>query len=159
MLVQFVAFFGSLGFARVAAWLGTKRAILISLLGWCAIVIYAYGFLHTVAQAWVLAVCIAIVLGGSQALSRSLYSQMIPRSREASFFGIYEISERGTSWIGPIVFAEVVAYTDSYRQAILSLIAFFVIGTIILILTDTAKAIHESGNLLPEEAGGRNPAA
>jgi UMF1 family MFS transporter len=158
LLVQFVAFFGSLGFARIAASLGTKRAILISLLGWCTIVIYAYGFLHTVAQAWVLAVCIAIVLGGSQALSRSLYSQMIPRSREASFFGIYEISERGTSWIGPIVFAEVVAYTDSYRQAILSLIAFFVIGTVILIVTDTAKAIHESGNLLPEEAGKRNPA-
>jgi UMF1 family MFS transporter len=155
LLVQFVAFFGSLGFARIAAWFGTKRAILISLFGWCAIVIYAYGFLHTVAQAWVLAVCIAIVLGGSQALSRSLYSQMIPRSREASFFGIYEISERGTSWIGPIVFAEVVAYTNSYRQAILSLIAFFVIGTIILVVTDTAKAIHESGNLLPEEAGER----
>jgi MFS transporter, UMF1 family len=158
LLVQFVAFFGSLGFARVASWFGTKRAILISLLGWCAIVIYAYAFLHTVAQAWVLAVCIAIVLGGSQALSRSLYSQMIPRSREASFFGIYEISERGTSWIGPIVFAEVVAYTNSYRQAILSLIAFFVIGTIILILTDTARAIHESGNLLPEEAGQRKTA-
>jgi UMF1 family MFS transporter len=158
LLVQFVAFFGSLGFARIAAWLGTKRAIVISLFGWCGIVIYAYGFLHTVAQAWVLAVCIAIVLGGSQALSRSLYSQMIPRSREASFFGIYEISERGTSWIGPIVFAEVVAYTNSYRQAILSLIAFFVIGTIVLLVTDTAKAIHESGNLLPEEAGERNPA-
>ena len=158
LLVQFVAFFGSLGFARIAAWLGTKRAILISLVGWCAIVIYAYGFLHTVPQAWVLAVCIAIVLGGSQALSRSLYSQMIPRNREASFFGIYEISERGTSWIGPIVFAEVVAYTDSYRQAILSLIAFFVIGTIILMVTDTARAIHESGNLLPEEAGQRKPA-
>jgi UMF1 family MFS transporter len=158
LLVQFVAFFGSLGFARVASWFGTKRAILISLLGWCAIVIYAYAFLHTVAQAWVLAVCIAIVLGGSQALSRSLYSQMIPRSREASFFGIYEISERGTSWIGPIVFAEVVAYTNSYRQAILSLIAFFVIGTIILMLTDTARAIHESGNLLPAEAGQRKAA-
>ncbi len=152
LVVQFVAFFGSLGFARIAAWVGTKRAILISLLGWCAIVIYAYGFLHTVAQAWVLAVSIAIVLGGSQALSRSLFSQMIPRSREASFFGIYEISERGTSWIGPIVFAEVVAYTNSYRQAILSLIAFFVIGTIILLLTDTTRAIHEAGNLLPDEA-------
>ena len=76
---------------------------------------------------------------------------MIPQSREASFFGIYEISERGTSWLGPIVFAEVVAYTNSYRQAILSLIAFFVIGTIILILTNTQKAIHEAGNLLPEE--------
>lgn len=153
LLVQFVAFFGSLGFERIARVAGTKRAILISLIGWCAIVIYAYGFLHTVAQAWVLATCIALVLGGSQALSRSLFSQMIPRSREASFFGIYEISERGTSWIGPIVFAEVVAYTDSYRQGILSLIAFFVIGTIILLLTNTDRAIHEAGNLLPEEAG------
>lgn len=152
LMVQFVAFLGALGFERIAAMVGSKRAILISLIGWCAIVIYAYGFLHTVAQAWVLAVCIALVLGGSQALSRSLFSQMIPRSREASFFGIYEISERGTSWIGPIVFAEVVAYTNSYRQAILSLIAFFVIGTILLLLTNTAKAIHEAGNLLPEEA-------
>jgi UMF1 family MFS transporter len=152
LMVQFVAFLGALGFERIAAMVGSKRAILISLIGWCAIVIYAYGFLHTVAQAWVLAVCIALVLGGSQALSRSLFSQMIPRSREASFFGIYEISERGTSWIGPIVFAEVVAYTNSYRQAILSLIAFFVIGTILLVLTNTAKAIHEAGNLLPEEA-------
>ena len=156
LAVQFVAFFGSLGFARIAAWVGTKRAILISLLGWCAIVIYAYGFLHTVPQAWVLAVCIAIVLGGSQALSRSLFSQMIPQTREASFFGIYEISERGTSWIGPIVFAEVVAYTNSYRQAILSLIAFFVIGTIILLLTNTTRAIHEAGNLLPDEAASKS---
>jgi len=152
LVVQFVAFFGALAFERIASWVGAKRAILLSLLGWCAIVIYTYGFLHTVAQAWVLAVCIATVLGGSQALSRSLFSQMIPRNREASFFGIYEISERGTSWIGPIVFAEVVAYTNSYRQAILSLIAFFIIGTIALLLTNTTRAIHAAGNLLPEEA-------
>jgi MFS transporter, UMF1 family len=152
LVVQFVAFFGALAFERVARVVGTKKAIVISLLGWCGIVIYAYGFLHTVAQAWVLAIFIAIVLGGSQALSRSLFSQMIPRSREASFFGIYEISERGTSWLGPFVFSLVVAYTNSYRQAILSLIAFFVIGTIILLLTNTQKAIHDAGNLLPEEA-------
>lgn len=152
LLVQFVAFFGALAFERVARLAGSKKAIVISLLGWCGIVIYAYGFLHTVAQAWVLAVFIALVLGGSQALSRSLFSQMIPRSREASFFGIYEISERGTSWLGPIVFGTVVAYTNSYRQAILSLIAFFVIGTIILLLTNTERAIHDAGNLLPEEA-------
>jgi UMF1 family MFS transporter len=156
LMVQFVAFLGALAFEHVAKIVGTKRAILFSLLGWCAIVIYAYGFLHTVAQAWVLAVFIALVLGGSQALSRSLFSQMIPRSREASFFGIYEISERGTSWIGPIVFAEVVAYTNSYRQAILSLIVFFVVGTCILALTNTTRAIHEAGNLLPEEAAQKN---
>jgi UMF1 family MFS transporter len=152
LVVQFIAFFGAMGFERLAYALGTKRAILVSLVGWAGIVIYAYGFLHTVNQAWILAVLIAIVLGGSQALSRSLFSQMIPRGREASFFGLYEISERGTSWLGPIVFATVVAYTGSYRQAILSLIAFIVIGTVVLIFTDTERAIHDSGNRLPEEA-------
>jgi len=152
LTVQFVAIFGALGFERLAYALGTKRAIIISLIGWAGIVIYAYGFLRTVNQAWVLAVLIAIVLGGSQALSRSLFSQMIPKGREASFFGLYEISERGTSWLGPIVFAQVVAYTGSYRQAILSLIAFFVLGTIVLLLTNTQRAIHDAGNLLPEEA-------
>jgi UMF1 family MFS transporter len=152
LTVQFIAFFGALGFERLARLIGTKRAILVSLVGWLGVVTYSYAFLHKVSEAWLLAVFIALVLGGSQALSRSLFSQMVPRGREASFFGLYEISERGTSWLGPIVFAEVVAYTGSYRQAILSLIVFFVIGTIILLLTDTARAIHDSGNLLPEEA-------
>ena len=68
-----------------------------------------------------------------------------------SFFGIYEISERGTSWIGPLVFSIVVAHTGSYRQAILSLIFFFIAGLLILFFTDTDKAIHEAGNYLPEE--------
>ena len=77
---------------------------------------------------------------------------MIPRGREASFFGIYEVSERGTSWLGPFVFGAVVAATNSYRHALLSLVIFFVVGTVILYFTNTAKAIHESGNLLPQEA-------
>ena len=77
---------------------------------------------------------------------------MIPAGREASFFGIYEVSERGTSWLGPLTFGAVVAVTNSYRQAMLSLIVFFVAGTIILYLTNTAKAVHEAGNRLPEEA-------
>ena len=157
LLVQFVAFFGALAFNRLARVTGTKQAILISLVGWAGVVIYTYGFLYTVRQAWFLAVLIALVLGGSQALSRSLFSQMIPHGREASFFGLYEISERGTSWLGPIVFAEVVAYTGSYRQATLSLIAFFIIGTMLLLLTDTQKAIHDSGNLLPEEVEPATP--
>lgn len=152
LVVQFLAFVGALGFEKLAYAIGTKRAIMVSLIGWSGVVIYAYGFLHSVRQAWLLAVLIALVLGGSQALSRSLFSQMIPRGREASFFGLYEISERGTSWLGPIVFAQVVAHTGSYRQAILSLIAFFVIGTVVLLFTDTQRAIHDSGNRLPEEA-------
>ena len=86
---------------------------------WTGVVVYAYGFLQTVAQAWVMGAVIAVVLGGSQALSRSLFSQMIPAGREASFFGLYEISERGTSWIGPLIFGYVVSVTNSYRHAML----------------------------------------
>jgi UMF1 family MFS transporter len=151
-MVQFVAFFGSLVFERIAAAIGTKRAILFSLVLWTGIVVYAYGFLETVPEAWVLGAVIALVLGGSQALSRSLFSRMIPAGREASFFGLYEISERGTSWIGPLVFGIVVGMTGSYRQAILSLIVLFIVGMTVLVLTDTDRAIHDAGNPLPEEA-------
>ena len=151
LVVQFAAFVGALLFERIAKATGTKNAILISLVLWSGIVIYAYGFLQTVGQAWAMGTSIAIVLGGSQALSRSLFSRMIPAGREASFFGIYEISERGTSWIGPLVFGIVVSATNSYRQAILSLILFFIGGMLILFFTDTDRAVHESGNALPEE--------
>src|SRR5262249_27059898 len=119
---------------------------------WTAIVVYAYGFLETVGEAWVMGAVIAVVLGGSQALSRSLYSRMIPAGREASFFGVYEISERGTSWIGPLIFGIVVGATSSSREAILSLIVLFVVGMIVLAATDTDRAVHDAGNLLPTEA-------
>lgn len=146
LLVQFVAFFGSLIFERVARVTGTKWAIIISLVVWSGIVVYAYGFFHTTRQAWILGTLIGLVIGGSQALSRSLFSRMIPRGHEASFFGIYEISERGTSWMGPQVFSIVVATTNSYRSALLSLIVFFIVGMVILLFTDTDRAIRDAGN-------------
>jgi len=152
LMVQFVAIFGALLFERLAYAINTKNAILVSLVLWSFVVIYGYGFLHTTNEAWLMGAVIALVLGGSQALSRSLFSRMIPAGREASFFGIYEVSERGTSWLGPLVFGSVVAATGSYRQALLSLIIFFVAGMIILYFTNTDKAIHEAGNLLPVEA-------
>jgi UMF1 family MFS transporter len=144
LMIQFVAFFGAHLFERIAGFIGTKRAILGSLVIWTATIIYAYGWLQTTAQAWVMGAVIATVLGGSQALSRSLFSQMIPEGREASFFGLYEISERGTSWIGPILFGMVAAATNSYRQAILSLIVLFLAGMIGLVLTDTDRAIAQA---------------
>ena len=152
LLVQFVAIFGALFFERLAHVIGTKPAILLSLGLWVVVVIYGYGFLHSTRGAWAMAVIIALVLGGSQALSRSLFSLMIPQGHEASFFSVYELSDRGISWLGPLIFGAIAAATNSYRQALLSLIIFFVVGTFILYLTDTDSAIHEAGNLLPEEA-------
>jgi UMF1 family MFS transporter len=151
-MVQFVAVVGALLFERLAYLIKTKNAILVSLFIWAGIVIYAYRFLHTVTEAWVLAAFIAIVLGGSQALSRSLFARLIPDGKEAAFFGLYEVSERGTSWMGPLLFSVVIARTGSYRQALLSLIVFFVVGLIGLWFTNTDRGIHEAGNLVPSEA-------
>ena len=152
LVAQVSALIGSIIFERVARMIGAKWTILLSLAIWCGIVIYAYAFLNSTAQAWIMSVFIGLVLGSSQALSRSLYSQMIPVGRESSFFGLYEISERGTSWLGPLLFGIVVDATGSYRQAILALIVFFIVGSLILLFTDTKKAIHEAGNLTPDEA-------
>jgi UMF1 family MFS transporter len=151
LVVQFVAVIGALLFERLAYLLKAKNAIIVSLVLWAGVVIYAYGFLHTVSQAWIMAIVIAIVLGGSQALSRSLFSRMIPEGREASFFGIYEVSERGTSWMGPLLFSIVIARTGSYRQALASLIFFFIVGLVILLFTNTDKAIEQSGRALSSE--------
>jgi UMF1 family MFS transporter len=107
-------------------------------------VIFAYSVLDTVTQAYVMSGMIGFVLGGSQALSRSLFSKMIPAGRESAFFGIYEISERGTSWIGPIVFGVVAQLTNSFRPAILALIAFFIVGSVILLFVNVGKAIADA---------------
>jgi UMF1 family MFS transporter len=144
LMIQFVAFGGAHLFERMAAIVGAKRAILASLVIWTATIVYAYGWLQTTRQAWLMGIVIAMVLGGSQALSRSLFSQMIPPQHEASFFGVYEIAERGTSWIGPLVFGVVAAATNSYRDAMLSLIALFLGGIALLLLTDTERAIRDA---------------
>ena len=151
-VAQVAALIGSLVFERISRFIGTKQTIILCLAIWSSIVVFAYGYLSTTFHAWIMAVLIGIVLGSTQALSRSLFSQMIPKSRESAFFGLYEISEKGTSWIGNAVFAVVVGMTGSYRQAILTLIVFFVLGMVILAMTNTARAIHEAGNLTPEEA-------
>ena len=144
LMVQFVAVAGALLFERLAYLIKTKNAIIVSLIIWVVIVIYAFKFLHSVPEAWAMAAVIAIVLGGSQALSRSLFARMIPVGKEAAFFGLYEVSERGTSWMGPLLFSVVIARTGSYRLALLSLIFFFVVGLIILWTTDTDRGIREA---------------
>lgn len=146
LMIQLLGFGGAFLFAAIARRIGAKRAIMITLVIWAAIVIFAFAFLYQVWQLWILGVAVALVLGGSQALSRSLFSQMIPTGREAEYFGLYEISERGTSWIGPMVFAIAVQLTDSQRVAIVSLILFFVVGLLLLSRVNVRQAILEAGH-------------
>jgi MFS transporter, UMF1 family len=150
LLVQFVAFAGALLLGRLAVRLGARRVVLGSLVAWVAAVAGAYTLRHgSTVQFLVLAAVIGLVLGGTQSLSRSLFSHLVPRSREAEYFAFYEVSDKGTSWIGPLIFAAALQWTDSYRDAIASLIVLFVAGFVLLAFTDLPRGVHEAGNRLP----------
>ena len=146
LMVQVVAFIGALLFGRIARRFGTKQTILGSLVIWSATSIWAQISLRSKIEFWILAAVVALVLGGSQALSRSLFSMMIPREQEAEFFSFYEISDRGTSWIGPALFTWVQVQTGSMRTALFSLIVLFVGGLLLLRTVDVRRANRESGN-------------
>jgi MFS transporter, UMF1 family len=125
--------------------------VLASLILWTGAVAGAYfPQAGAVAQFYLLAAFIGIVLGGSQALSRSLFSHLIPGGHEAEYFSLYEISERGTSWLGPLLFGLTLQLTGSYRSALASLIVFFVVGFVLLTMVDVRRAIVEAGNPPPE---------
>ena len=152
LMVQFAAFFGALLFNWVAKAIGSKRAITLSLVIWTGVLVYAYALLQTKVQFFVLGAVIAIVLGGSQALSRSVYSLMIPRGKEAEYFSLYEVSDKGTGWLAFLLFGLVRQFTGSYRLAILSLVVFFIAGLVLLTRVDVRKAAIEAGNEAPAKA-------
>ncbi|HTP00758.1 MAG TPA: MFS transporter, partial [Anaerolineales bacterium] len=152
LLIQFTAFFGALFWGRLARWIGAKRSIVVSLVIWSFVVIYAYFGMrgdNRVLEFTLLGVVIAVVLGGSQAISRSLFAQMIPEGKEAEFYSFYEVSDRGTSWIGPLLFGLMNQVTGSLRPAILSLIFFFVVGLVILPFVNERKAMEDAKNYQP----------
>lgn len=150
LIVQFVAFAGAIWLGGLADRFGAKRVVLASLVVWVLIIVAAYDLRR--GQAWsfyAVAVAIALVLGGSQALSRSMFSRLIPPGREAEYFGFYEISDSGTSWLGPLIFGLTLQNTGSYRSALISLVAFFVVGFALLALVPVRRAIVAAGNVPP----------
>ncbi|WP_328431149.1 MULTISPECIES: MFS transporter [unclassified Streptomyces] len=151
LMVQVLAVAGALGMGRLARTYGAKRTILGSLVAWTLTLAAGY-FLPAGAPVWffVLASGIGLVLGGSQALSRSLFSHLVPPGQEAEYFSAYEMSDRGMSWLGPLLFGITYQLTGSYRDAIISLVAFFVIGFALLARVPVRQAILEAGNPIPE---------
>ena len=150
LLVQFVGVVGALVFGAVAARIGAKRTILTGLLLWIGIVGAAYVLPERRLVPFVaLGALIGLVLGGTQALSRSFFSQLVPRGREAEYFALYQACERGTSWLGTLVFGLVHQITDSYRPAIVALVVFFVVGAALLSRVDVRRGAAQAGNSPP----------
>lgn len=150
LVVQFVGIAGALLFGRLASRIGTRKTIMLTLWIWMLVVLG--GFVLPEKQFLpflLLAVGIGLVLGGSQALSRSFYSQLIPRGREAEYFSLYQACERGTSWFGMVVFGVVHQMSGSYRPAIVALIVFFALGLVLLSRLDVRRGIEQAGNEVP----------
>lgn len=150
LMVQFVAYFGALLFGKIADKYNTKNALILSIVIWIILVFYAYAFLDSALEFWFLGAAIGLVLGGTQALSRSLFSLLIPAGKNAEYFSLYELGERGTSWIGPLIFGLSLQMTDSYKIAIFSLGILFVLGIIILSFLNVPKAIKNAGKKVPD---------
>ena len=140
LLVQFIAFFGALMFGWISDRIGPKRAVMVTLVVWTGLAGMAY-FLPEGSDAGFLALAsiVGFVLGGVQALSRSLYGSMIPEEASAEFFGFFSVFSK-LSGIGPLVFGAVSAATGSGRTAILSVAAFFIVGLILLWRVDVDEA-------------------
>ncbi|MGW1161819.1 MFS transporter [Streptomyces sp. NPDC002513] len=151
LLVQVLAIGGALGMGRLARTHGAKRTILGSLVAW-TLTLGAGYFLPAGAPVgfFLLAACIGLVLGGSQALSRSLFSHLVPPGKEAEYFSAYELSDRGMSWLGPLLFGITYQVTGSYRDAIISLVVFFALGFVLLARVPVRQAVRDAGNPVPE---------
>jgi UMF1 family MFS transporter len=145
MLVQFVGVPFALLFGQIAAWIGAKRAILLSLAVYVVICILAYR-MTTATEFYVLALLVGMVQGGSQALSRSLFASMVPRHKSAEFFGFFGVFEKFAGIVGPGVFVVMILVTGSSRGAILSIIAFFVIGGGLLATVDVDEGRRVARN-------------
>lgn len=133
LMIQFIAYFGSIFVYKISAKITSKLTLILCLLVWILTIIFSYFFLNDIYSFIAMSVIIAIVLGGSQALSRSIFSKLIPSDKAAEYFSFYELSERGTSWLGPLAFGLALQITHSYNLALLSLLFFFIIGTAILL--------------------------
>lgn len=158
LLIQFVAFAGALLFGRWADRYGAYGCLLWGTIAWMVIVILAMflpakgagSLMVPLLLFLAVAIAIAVVLGGTQALSRSFFSLLIPRGREGEYFALYNACERGTSWFGSLLFGVVFQVTGSYRPAIVSLIVFFLLGAIFLLRLDPRRGIAEAGNAMPQ---------
>jgi UMF1 family MFS transporter len=127
--------FGKVLFSRLADKMNTKRSLLLALFVYSVIAVWGF-FLDSVIEFWCLAWLVACVQGGSQALTRSLFSTLVPAPKSGEFFGLFGIMEKAATFTGPLLFAAAGAIFGSSRPAVLSLIVFFIVGMILLLRVD-----------------------
>jgi UMF1 family MFS transporter len=143
LITQFVGYPATILFGRLAVRLGSKRALYLSLFIYVLIVMLGY-FMTKAFHFYALAIMVGLVQGGSQAIARSIYANLTPPSRRAEFFGFLSLSSKFSASAGPFLFGLVGTLTGSVRLGVLAVLAFFVIGILLLTLVNLAKGREEA---------------
>jgi UMF1 family MFS transporter len=149
LLVQFVGLPCAFLFGAIAAKIGTKAAIFLTLAVYSAVSIVSY-YMQTALHFYMVAILVGMVQGGSQALSRSLFASMIPRTRSAEFFALFGVCEKFAGLLGPAIFTVMVTASGSSRQAILSVLLFFVLGGILLARVDVVAGQRDASEAVED---------
>jgi len=145
LMIQFVALPGAILVGRLADRIGQKRVLMVCLGIWVVLVSSAY-FVETKTQFWILGMVLALVMGGTQSVSRAIMGMMTPASRTAEFFGFFNLSGRATGFLGPFIFGAIIVAYDSARLAVLSLIVFFIFGWIVAGLVNIDQGRRDARN-------------
>ena len=143
LMVQIIGVPGAMAFGWLAERLGTKRVLMASLLVWTGLVCYAF-FIETATDFVVLSAVVGLILGGSQALSRSLYARFVPVAQSAEFFGFYAVSIKFGAILGPLLFGFLADLTGNLRVSVLSVAVFFLLGLCLLAGVDVEKGAREA---------------
>ena len=143
LMVQLLAAPASLAFGRLARPLGPKRAVALGLMGYVVITVIGF-FLSRPIHFWILAALVAMVQGGTQALSRSMFASLVPRGKEGALFGFYSVSEKMAGVVGPLLFGLVTQWTGAGRFAVLTLLPFFVVGAWLLLTVDLERGAQRA---------------
>jgi UMF1 family MFS transporter len=131
LMIQFVSMPGALAIGWLADKIGQKQALYLCLAVWVALLSFSW-WVTSETEFWIMGAIVALVMGGIQAVSRSIMGLMTPANRTAEFFGFYNLSSKATSFIGPFTFGLVILFTGSARLAILSLLAQLIIGWLLV---------------------------
>jgi UMF1 family MFS transporter len=143
LMIQFVATPAALGVGWLADRVGAKTTLLGCLVIWCGLLVVAF-FTATKLQFWCLGVVLAMVMGGTQSVSRAIMGSMTPTAKTAEFFGFFNLSCRATSMVGPILFAQMLVWTGSANVAILSLLVFIAAGAAIVARVNLPRGITQA---------------
>lgn len=152
LVIQATAFVGAILLGAISDRLGNKRTVTLTLVLWSAVAVWGYflGFTGNVnAEVWGLGMVVGLILGGSQSASRALQGQFTPAQNSAEFFAFYGIAGKFSAVLGPLTYGSIYALTQDIRKAILSLLAFFLAGLILLIWVDEKKGAEQARVAIP----------